>query len=62
MSDVFEIIARPSNRPKISKQRESVLGRYTKLQGEFVSQSYGYYTHYFIRRIEREAIARNGQI
>lgn len=62
MSDVFEIIARPSSRPKIGKQRESVLGRYTQLQGEFVSQSYGYYTHYFIRRIEAEAIERNSQI
>lgn len=62
MSDVFEIIARPTSRPKLSKQRENVLGRYTQLQGEFVSQSYGYYTHYFIKRIEAEATARNGQI
>lgn len=51
MSDVFEIIPKPQSRPKISKQRENIIGRYTQLQGEFVGQSYGYYTHYFIRKI-----------
>jgi hypothetical protein len=48
MSDVFEIVPKQAGRSRSSKGREDIVTRYTALQGEFLSSSYGYYATYFV--------------
>jgi hypothetical protein len=55
-------VPKQAGRPRPSKGKEDVVGRYTVLQGEFLGRSYGYYATYFIQKIAAEAITYCPQV